>query len=160
VANAVYGSTGRLHGHYIYALQCSDPERFLIKIGISVNPLARMDQIRTGCPLTPELLATMHFISKEDAVVAESMFHVDLAKFRLHGEWFAIPKCDRTSFNVTTAKVRGQLARPTWPLRWVKINAGELIAAKKQTQGFIVKRLARRGLAYRDALRAGMKPLR
>lgn len=156
----LYESTGRIRGHFVYALQCSDASKFLIKIGNSIDPMSRLDQIRTHCPYVPELFATMRFVNRDEACTAESMFHVKLKPFRIHGEWFAFEKTDKMSFNAATAAVRGMFVRPNWPLRWVKINVPSLVAQKAQKKAYAFRKYKIRGRSYHDALAHGMKPLR
>lgn len=156
----IYESNGRIRGHYVYALQCSDPSKFLIKIGNSVDPIARLDNIRTSCPYVPELMAVMEFVHREDACAAESMFHVALKRFRSHGEWFAFERADKTSFNAATAAVRIKFAKPNWPLRWVKVVVPELVADKSRRKAYVQGRYRSRGRAYHDAISDGMRPLR
>lgn len=160
MANPLYASSGRLHGHYVYALQCSDADRFLIKIGMTVNPVERLDQIRTSCPHVPELMAIMHMISREDAIAAESMFHSLLKAFQIHGEWFAFAKTDKQSFNAATARVKAQFGRKSWPLKWTKIIVPPLVADKTRRAAFFRKKWRGGSLSFRDAVRAGLKTLR
>lgn len=151
MSSPLYGTQGRLRGHFVYALQCSDTMHFLIKIGNSVDPMMRLDQIRTHCPYQPEMLATMNFIDRTQAIEAEAMFHSLLSKFRTHGEWFAFEKSDKVSFNQATAAVRIKFSRPSWPLRWVKVGVAPLVRHKAIKRGMALRNLRRRGKAYADA---------
>lgn len=68
--------------YFIRAVTQSTP--WYVKIGRSRNPIARMAQLQTGCPLTLEIAATVEC----DAVNVERELHRLYNDKRIAGEWF------------------------------------------------------------------------
>lgn len=66
---------------FIYAIRCMDR----VKIGHSVRPTERIEQIRPYCPFPIEFLGV-----KEGRQREEKHLHKVFAKHRTHGEWFFI----------------------------------------------------------------------
>ena len=58
-----------------------------VKIGISRAPLARINELQTG---NPNPLSLMHqwALDRSIAISWERQIHIDLAEWRLEGEWF------------------------------------------------------------------------
>lgn len=55
----------------------------LVKIGSAVDVQARLKALQTGSPVRLELIGALSAFAGE-----EYEFHAELAKFRVHGEWF------------------------------------------------------------------------
>ena len=77
--------TTQLTSLYVIAESPSGP----VKIGISRTPLARVSTLQTG---NPRPLALMHrwVLDNATALAWEKRIHLDLAEWKLEGEWFAI----------------------------------------------------------------------
>ena len=69
---------------YVYGIRC---ERF-VKIGASENPIARLDQMRTGNPYPLELVWLVRLPTRSAAFELESMLHRRFEKHLRRGEWF------------------------------------------------------------------------
>lgn len=72
---------------FVYALQCEETSR--VKIGITQNLHQRLKEIRSMCATNLRLILCIPAIGQE----VEAMLHREFGRFRLHGEWFAIPRC-------------------------------------------------------------------
>ncbi len=55
------------------------------KIGVSIDPMKRLTQIQTGCPIKCEYVG---YIPSTHPRQTEKEIHEDLAEFRTFGEWF------------------------------------------------------------------------
>jgi hypothetical protein len=73
----------------LYFIQCVDPsawtQRGPIKIGFATDVLDRLQTLRVGCPY-PLVLAPSPMHEPE---FAEAELHVQFARYRMQGEWFA-----------------------------------------------------------------------
>jgi hypothetical protein len=154
--NLLYRADGRLHGCYVYAVICGKAEQVFVKIGMSADPLARLDGIRTGCPLIPHTMALLHVISRDEAVRIESKLHEALKKWRVHGEWFEFLKSDKAAFNTASISVLRSFARQSWPLQWKNMKLGPYLAQKAQKSGYVKNRWRSGGRAFQDALKDGL----
>ena len=67
----------------VYFVTCRDANA--VKIGFSVEPLARLPEIQWGCPLTLTLEAIVAGDHQE-----ERRFHRWFAEERITGEWFRL----------------------------------------------------------------------
>src|SRR4051794_24395121 len=126
--SALYPSDGRVRGHYLYALICGDGEAIYIKIGISIDPLARLDGLRTACPLTPDTMATVCLVNRRQAMQAEMEIHKKLAPWRSNGEWFKFTLADKEAFNLICREILKRFEKPSWPLKWTKLSLAPLLA--------------------------------
>ena len=63
----------------VYFIQAGE----FVKIGFSVNPESRIDELKTGCPFELKLLTTVPGGKK-----MEKELHQIFAAHRQHGEWF------------------------------------------------------------------------
>lgn len=68
---------------YVYFIQGSNEEG-LIKIGWAKDPIKRLADLQTACPIPLTLLG-----AKPGDVTDEKALHRKLAFARFHGEWFA-----------------------------------------------------------------------
>lgn len=69
---------------WIYFIRCDEP--LSIKIGYtSKDPRKRLKQLQTGCPATLVLLGWY-----PGSLRQEQELHMQMAKFRLSGEWFRL----------------------------------------------------------------------
>jgi hypothetical protein len=71
---------------FVYALQCEETSR--VKIGITQNVRQRLKDIRAMCSTNLRLILCVPAIGQE----VELFLHREFDRFRLHGEWFAIPR--------------------------------------------------------------------
>lgn len=62
------------------------PDSYVVKIGISKNPWARVKELQTGNDKPIEIIASF----RADTI-SDSEIHTILAKFRTTGEWFKLP---------------------------------------------------------------------
>lgn len=63
-----------------------------IKIGISNNPDARLQQLKTACPIPIALLAKLKCPNRDFALELEKTMHNSFASRRIHHlEWFEAP---------------------------------------------------------------------
>lgn len=59
------------------------------KVGHSVDPMSRYQQIAAGMPEQPYRMHVLSCFSQEQARLFESMFHSHLDEYRSRGEWFS-----------------------------------------------------------------------
>lgn len=71
------------HKRFIYFIQAGGPTG-PIKIGLAIDPKARLKQLQTGSPETLDLLGAV--VGTE---IMERGFHCHLSQHRVRGEWFA-----------------------------------------------------------------------
>ncbi len=60
----------------------------VFKVGISQNPRARLEFLRTSSPFQLSLYSTWKLPDREMAQTIEREFHDEMSKCRLSGEWF------------------------------------------------------------------------
>lgn len=64
---------------------------FFCKIGVSNDPVRRLDAVRTGCPFYLGLAYKFEVPSRRYAEAVESAAHKNLEAHRESGEWFSVP---------------------------------------------------------------------
>ena len=74
---------------YVYLIRCSGSTFY--KIGVANDVGDRMANLQSGCPYLLELIMTCGFHTKTAAIGAEQAAHRNMAKYRMHGEWFDLP---------------------------------------------------------------------
>lgn len=156
--NLFYNADGKWRGHYVYALVCGDSEWIYVKIGISINPLSRLNQLRTACPVVPHTLATAHVKSLEVARRIETCLHDVLKDRRSNGEWFKFTKDDKAEFNARCQRVFESFSDKTsHPVKWEKLNLERYLKQLAQKRRFAFIRAKRRGTAFLDASKHGCR---
>lgn len=76
--------------YFVYAIKTRDQHAY-IKIGVAQNPLNRLNELQTGCPVRLELVHACPVLSKMHAYSLEGKLHDELAKFKINRggtEWF------------------------------------------------------------------------
>jgi len=79
--------------HFVYIIgQLSSAYEVVgpVKIGISNNPIARMQSVQTGSPSRLVLVSRYCFWKRAHAMAVERCFHNTCDAHRLEGEWFDI----------------------------------------------------------------------
>jgi len=71
---------------FLYLIHCTDSDFY--KVGISNNPISRLEGLQTSCPHRLDLIATCGFETMAKARQAEMQAHQSLAGSLIHGEWF------------------------------------------------------------------------
>jgi predicted GIY-YIG superfamily endonuclease len=69
---------------YVYIIASGD----CVKIGVSNNPLRRLEDMFSGMPYPPLIVATRLFPSRERAFAMEKRLHQLFREHRTNGEWF------------------------------------------------------------------------
>lgn len=64
------------------------------KFGISRNPLSRVSEVQTGCPVPIVEVLMLPAISRREAMNVEQATHMLLAKYKTSGEWFRFELAD------------------------------------------------------------------
>jgi hypothetical protein len=118
---------GRIQGTYVYLVLCEEGASIFVKIGISDQPIKRLRELATGCPLVPGVLAYVELPSRPLALLAERGLHSQFTQWRSRGEWFRFRKRDREKFNAGLNTVLSKWKGPSWPMKWTKLNAIELL---------------------------------
>lgn len=145
-----YDRSGRVNGHHVYMLFCTDGLDIYVKVGHASNPYNRLDALRTACPFVPDRFAFVRIYNKQKALQLESALHDAFAAWGIHGEWFAFREADKEEFNARWKRVFADFAKPGWPMKWVQISAKKYIKAKEATRRFMQKRWMQKGRAYQD----------
>jgi hypothetical protein len=79
--------------HFVYIIgQLSSAYEVIgpVKVGISSNPLSRMQSVQTGSPSRLVMVSRYCFWKRTHAHRVEQCFHRTCANYRLEGEWFDI----------------------------------------------------------------------
>jgi len=61
-----------------------------VKIGVAINPAARLQGLNIGSPVRATLEAARQFPCRATAIEVETTLHREFRSFRANGEWFAI----------------------------------------------------------------------
>lgn len=61
-----------------------------VKVGVSSNPVSRLQSLQTGSPSRLVIVARYTFWKRSHALAVEKCFHDTCAVYRLEGEWFDI----------------------------------------------------------------------
>ena len=69
---------------YVYGIRGAH----LLKIGITINVMKRLEAFRLGCPVALAIEHTIGPYSKSEALAKERRLHVDYAINHAHGEWY------------------------------------------------------------------------
>jgi hypothetical protein len=123
----LYRNNGRLRGTYVYLVLCQEQKSIFVKIGVADEPIKRLRGLATGCPLDPEILAYVELPSRPVAFQVERGLHRELLPWRIRGEWFKFDPRDRAAFNERLREVLVPWNKPSQPMKWTKLNAGELL---------------------------------
>lgn len=124
----LYSHSGRLRGCFIYALLCGDRSRLAVKIGHSLDPVGRLQQLKGDLEASPRTLAMLELVDKTEAARAEYLLHDRFRGHRIRDEWFAFTMADKEFFNRECSKVLVSFARPGWPLKWTRLPVAGFLA--------------------------------
>jgi hypothetical protein len=69
---------------YLYLIACHD----FVKVGVALDPKARLIQLQVGCPYELKLLAQW---PSDHAAADEARLHELWKRFEVRGEWFLVP---------------------------------------------------------------------
>lgn len=72
----------------VYVIQCKSIKPYPIKIGVSFDPKSRLKELQTGCPYPLQLLTSIDFGNRDDALKFESFAHKYCKYAHIGGEWF------------------------------------------------------------------------
>ena len=125
--STVFRPNGRIRGTYVYLVLCQEQKSIFVKIGVANEPIGRLRGLATGCPLEPEILAYVELPSREAAFQVERELHRELLLWRVRGEWFKFNPRDRAAFNDRLREVLAPWNKPSRPMKWTKLDAGELL---------------------------------
>lgn len=146
----LFDQDGRRRGTYVYLLLCADNDLIHIKVGQSVSPLARLHQLKVGCPLPPKYLAFVHVGPKGLALTIEKAIHKNLKRWASHGEWFAVSPSEKAPFNAAIQDVLRGYRSDSKPLSIEQIPLTQLLKEAKQRQQLARIMYKRRGRAFQD----------
>lgn len=141
---------GRLRGAYVYMLFCQDGGPVYVKVGMSINPIARLRVLRAGCPVTPKRFAFAETRSERRARQIERELQKSFKSWSAHGEWYAVPQDSAQEFKDAWRAVFAKMSEPAWPLRWEQINVPALARRDQGVRAMWIRRLGGRGRAYSD----------
>jgi predicted GIY-YIG superfamily endonuclease len=153
----LYRPDGRIKGSYVYMLLCRDDGPIYVKVGMTDDLYGRLRSLRNGCPITPRRFCSMEFPSRRWALNAERALQKAFKRWKAHGEWFRILPADKAEFNEAWRTGLTNYVAPEWPNKWEQIAVQPLIAAADQRQRYMARKVMRRGRAYRDACKSGLK---
>lgn len=77
--------------HWVYVIGRIDWDFEVVgptKVGISSDPLKRMQALQTGCHDRLVLVSKHAFWKRRHAEIVEAAFHRSMSVYRLEGEWF------------------------------------------------------------------------
>lgn len=80
---------------YVYLIK-ADAKRAAFKIGKANDPMARLKELQTGCPVDLELIGFVRCKSQMHAMHVERDFHhrFRFLRTREKGEWFFLSRAD------------------------------------------------------------------
>lgn len=154
----LYRPDGRIRGSYVYMLLCRDDgPTIYVKVGMTDDLYGRLRSLRNGCPITPRRFCSMEFPSRRWALRAERALQKSLATWKAHGEWFRVPREEKPRFNEAWQTGLREHIAPDWPGRWDQIPVEPLMKAADQRRRNMARKVMRRGHAYADACKSGLK---
>lgn len=152
----LHNESGLLSASCVYTLICRDEGPLYIKVGMSVNPLQRFSEIRTGNPIEPLTLAWVELASHDKARALEMRLHLAAEQWHKSLEWFMVPEDEFTVFREAckAALVKhSDSGRP--PLKWAHVDCAELVAESKARRAKQFAKFKRRGAAYAQFIADG-----
>lgn len=115
--------------HFVYAFFFVNGESIHIKVGQSVSPYKRLQEILHGSPFPVQEAIFCHIGSKSMAYAFESYVRHALNHRRTRGEWYLFTKQDAAEFRSTVAEAyRGCSGRE---LKWSKVNMDEFAVGRE-----------------------------
>lgn len=145
-----FNPDGRMRGSFVYLVLCGEAEKIYVKVGRSSNPFQRLTELRVGCPLVPEIMATVEVANVNRAKRLESHLHAAFKAWRSHGEWFLLSRVDKADFNAVLFGVLRNHSDPSRQLRVRRYSVPKLIRDGQRRRAYMQSRFARAGLAFRD----------
>lgn len=133
---------------------CKEAGRIYAKIGMSDDPIKRLDTLLTGCPLIPSVLAVVELPNRRIAYKTEAELHCALAEWKRTREWFRFEETDKPRFNAAWQEVFRHFASPSRSLSWTKIHLKPLLAEMRKRRHYAQHRYMNAGGAYQDFKRA------
>jgi|SRR5579859_3170539 len=118
---------GRIRGTFVYLVLCEERGIIFVKVGIADEPIKRLRAIATGCPLDVGVLAYVELPNRAAAFQAERELHIQFQQWRTRGEWFRFKKKDKKPFNTRLRMVLAHWERPSWQMKWTKLDAVALL---------------------------------
>ena len=142
--------SGRFVGAYVYMVVCKEGADIRIKVGMSDDPIRRLNALMTGCPLIPKILCTAELPNRQLAYKVEGELHSVLEEWHTNGEWFQFSESDKPRFNAAWQAVFRAFSSPMRPLSWTKIWLKPLLNAAKKRRKYAQHRYMTGGSAYQD----------
>lgn len=149
-----FHADGRMRGCFVYMLLCQEDGPIYIKVGKTVSPSARLQQLKTGCPFVPRIFAVAEVGSKGRQSRVEFDLHVAFKAWHSHGEWFAVNEADRARFNAAWKPVLSRYSDAAWHLKWQQFDVGQLDQEAKRKKRFAQHNFMRNCGVYEKALRS------
>jgi predicted GIY-YIG superfamily endonuclease len=146
----LYDSDGLIKGSYVYMLLCRDNGPVYVKVGITDNIKARLENLRHGCPVTPHQFLTMKRPNRGNARRVEAALHKALNAWRQHGEWFKVELAEKPCFNEAIRAALAKHIKPGYPCRWDRVAVQPLIRHGQARQAYYRKIFVLKGSAYAD----------
>lgn len=104
-------------GWAIYAVIMEpEPGDFLIKIGVSGDPLQRLTTFSCGLPFSPAMLISPRLDESRAAFHLENRLHKAFSEYRTRGEWHRFSSEDKVAFHATTKLIWESYSNR--PLEW------------------------------------------
>lgn len=85
--------------HFVYAAFAEDETWVYAKVGQSVKPFARIQNLITGCPFPLKKAVFCHAGSKKLAEGVEASVKHQLSAFRTRGEWYRFQRDQGSVFS-------------------------------------------------------------
>lgn len=146
----LYGSDGLVHGCYVYMLLCQDDGPIYVKVGITGRLAARLQQLRTGCPVTPKQFYSFKQPNRQRAKKIERAIHAALAPWAKTGEWFSVTPELKAEFNAALREAIRPFPASGYPCKWDRVAVQPLVAYGAQRKGLYQFNWQRKGAAYHD----------
>lgn len=150
----LFTAEGRLRGSYVYMLLCQDLEAIYIKVGRSASPLARLNDLRTSCPIAPEIIAIVEVSTRKRAGELELALHAAFDQWRTNGEWFRFSAEERPQFNDAWKPILQRFSHSSRKLSWQKYSVPAIINSSRERRGFLRISFANKKREY-DIFRNG-----
>lgn len=140
-------------GSFLYALTCIENEKFIVKLGVSDNPMKRLDQLRHGIPFKAKSFAVLQMPSRKLAFEMESRLLKRFKEWKTRGEWMQFGPEDKPVFNSAVRHAYSSVLHQDLRPQWTQINVREVDRRKQAAQEVWRKRYAKMGMARRDFIK-------
>jgi hypothetical protein len=147
----LYDSEGLIRGSYVYMLVCRDGDGpVYVKVGITDSLDNRLQQLRSGCPVTPLQFYSIRVPHRRRARAIERSLHGFLSDWWQQGEWFCLNLDEKPKFNADLRAAFASFPKKWGPLKWDQVAVQPLVKLAAQRSESYRRAFRKRGRVYAD----------